>query len=123
MRLLLDVSISSKLVEPLTQLGHEVEAWASIGADNAPDHVILEHAASNDRIIVTHDLDFGTLLAASGARTPSVIQFRTEDVRPLAMVPLVQRALEQFRAELAEGALIVVHEHRTKAAILPLKSK
>jgi len=32
--------------------------------------------------VFTHDLDFGDILAATGAEAPSVIQVRTEDTTP-----------------------------------------
>jgi predicted nuclease of predicted toxin-antitoxin system len=44
-------------------------------APNAPDREILDHAHRNRLIILTQDLDFGTLLAVGGPATPSVIQF------------------------------------------------
>jgi len=39
-------------------------------------------SAANGFVLLTHDLDFGAILASSGANIPSVIQIRTEDLRP-----------------------------------------
>lgn len=39
-------------------------------------------ARANDRIVFTHDLDFGRLLALAGRVGPSVMQVRTQDVLP-----------------------------------------
>ncbi|HEY57982.1 MAG TPA: DUF5615 family PIN-like protein, partial [Anaerolineae bacterium] len=33
-------------------------------------------------VLLTHDLDFGELVAASGARLPSVVVFRLRNMRP-----------------------------------------
>ncbi|MFM6255795.1 MAG: DUF5615 family PIN-like protein, partial [Dolichospermum sp.] len=44
----------------------------------------------------THDLDFGSLLAATGANTPSVIQIRTQDILPSSIEDIVISALKQF---------------------------
>jgi len=41
-----------------------------------PDAEILQKARSENRIVLTFDLDFGDLLAASGENLPSVIIFR-----------------------------------------------
>jgi len=66
----------------LTAAGHESVHWIDVGEPNAPDRVILEHAHRNGQVILTQDLDFGTLLAVGGLSTPSVIQFRAQAVLP-----------------------------------------
>jgi predicted nuclease of predicted toxin-antitoxin system len=47
--------------------------WLTIGATNAPDREIIAWAKNNNYVILTHDLDFGTILAVSQAFAPSVI--------------------------------------------------
>jgi predicted nuclease of predicted toxin-antitoxin system len=51
------------------------------GLNRLPDNLILQKASEEDRILLTHDLDFGELLAASGGKLPSVIIFRLKDMR------------------------------------------
>lgn len=41
-----------------------------------PIAFILEKALDEGRVLLTHDLDFAELLAASGGKAPSVIVFR-----------------------------------------------
>jgi predicted nuclease of predicted toxin-antitoxin system len=42
---------------------------------------------------VTHDLDFGMLLASVRTNRPSVIQIRSQDVLPFAIADIVLRAV------------------------------
>lgn len=50
-----------------------------IGAANAPDKAIVDYAKAQGLVVLTHDLDFGAILAATRAEGPSVVQIRTED--------------------------------------------
>jgi predicted nuclease of predicted toxin-antitoxin system len=57
---------------------------------------------------VTHDLDFGTLLAATQRNSPSVIQVRCQDVLPNAIGGLVMRSIRRCqvvsgRRRIADG--------------------
>jgi predicted nuclease of predicted toxin-antitoxin system len=43
--------------------------------DRASDDEILDKALKEHRVILTHDLDFGKLIAFSGKTLPSVVTF------------------------------------------------
>ncbi|MEH2151498.1 DUF5615 family PIN-like protein [Nostoc sp.] len=73
------------------------------------------------RLFFTHDLDFGSLLAATGVDTPSVIQVRTQDVLPKSIENLVISALNQFESSLETGALITVDQNQSRVRILPIR--
>jgi predicted nuclease of predicted toxin-antitoxin system len=67
---------------------------------------------------LTHDLDLGVMLAATGGDAPSVIQVRTQDVFPEAIGPLVIAAVRQFKDEIENGELISVDANRSRARLL-----
>lgn len=69
---------------------------------------------------LTHDLDFSAILAATGAKAPSVIQIRSQDVLSERFQSLLTNALRQFESVLASGALVVIDESRSRARVLPL---
>ncbi|HUO44265.1 MAG TPA: DUF5615 family PIN-like protein [Burkholderiales bacterium] len=79
-------------------------------------------ARENDHVVFTHDLDFSSMLALTGATTPSVFQIRTADVSPQALAERAVTALRRFTPELSAGALVVVDEGRDRVRILPLTS-
>jgi predicted nuclease of predicted toxin-antitoxin system len=85
------------------------------------DTVIMEWARANGYIVFTHDLDFGSLLAATGVETPSVIQVRTQDILPTSIENLVISALRQFEEELDNGALVTVDKAQSRVRILPIR--
>lgn len=69
---------------------------------------------------LTHDLDFGAILAATRAAGPSVVQIRAQDVLPSHLEGLLVRILQQYEQTLEAGALIVVNEAKSRVRILPL---
>jgi predicted nuclease of predicted toxin-antitoxin system len=120
MRIVIDVNLSPQWVSALER--HDVDAvhWTSVGPIDATDREIMRWAATHDRVVFTHDLDFSAILASTQATGPSVLQIRTEDVLPSAMEAIVVRALDRFKTELREGAIVSVDPDRARVRVLPL---
>ena len=97
-----------------------ISSLVGIGRVDAPDYEILIYARSNGYTIFTHDLDFGTLLAATKTDCPSVIQIRTQDITPQHLAKLLISALNHFERQLEEGALVTIDEKKLRARILPI---
>ena len=123
MRLLVDMNLSPRWVDALTGAGIEAVHWATLGAANASDAQIMAYARENDCVVLTHDLDFGAILAANQGEKPSVVQIRADDVRPEAIGTQVATALRQMAAELEEGALLTIDPLRTRLRLLPLRPR
>ncbi|MDM0118099.1 hypothetical protein QTI66_39210 [Variovorax sp. J22R133] len=71
-------------------------------------------------IVLTHDLDFGMILAATQQHKPSVVQLRGEDVSPQVIGARVITALKQMEDELLDGALFTIDLKRSRLRVLPL---
>ncbi len=121
MRFVLDMNLSPTWAEYLTANGHDATHWISIGQPDDPDRVILEYAATHDAVILTQDLDFGTLLALGGYTTPSVIQFRAQAVLPTDIGRELLAAIKAARGHLHSGALVTVDPIGHRATILPIR--
>lgn len=115
------MNLSPQWVSVFENAGWEAQHWSFIGKPNAPDQEIFEYAKSNGYVIFTHDLDFGTILAATNTDFPSVIQIRIQDVTPEHLSGYIISATHQFEKHLEAGALITIDEKKYRARILPLR--
>ena len=123
MRLLIDMNLSPRWVGLLTGAGIEAAHWSTLGASNAPDSEIMAFAAAHGYVVLTHDLDFGSILAATHGEKPSVVQIRAADVSPDTIGRQVIIALGQMASELEEGALLTIDPNRTRLRVLPLQRR
>jgi predicted nuclease of predicted toxin-antitoxin system len=121
-RILIDMNLSPRWVGALHAAGFEAVHWSSVGAVNASDAEIMRHAAAHDFVVLTHDLDFGAILAATAGEKPSVVQIRADNLDPGVIGPQVVAAIRQAAVELASGALASVDTLRTRLRVLPLRS-
>jgi predicted nuclease of predicted toxin-antitoxin system len=123
MKILLDMNFSPRWVSWLADRKIDAVHWSAGGKPDAPDIEILEYAAINKLIILTHDLDFGILLARSGLSGPSVIQTRFPDTSPESTGDQLIMAVRQFSTELAAGCLITLSENRQRIRLLNLEEQ
>ncbi len=146
-QLVIDMNLSLEWVTELARHGWSAVHWSAIGDPRAEDSVIMAWAQAipraamnetfcladrsrdqsiicgrgqyNGHVVLTHDLDFGALLALTHATGPSVLQVRGQDVLPEDIGPLVVAALRQHEAALAAGALVVVDLKKSRVRVLP----
>ncbi|NOZ48621.1 MAG: hypothetical protein GXP37_01075 [Chloroflexi bacterium] len=121
MKFLADMGISPKTVAFLRELGSEAVHLHEERLDRMMDAAILVKAREEGRVLLTHDLDFGELVAASGAQLPSVIVFRLRNMRPENVNQHLMRIIEEHGAMLETGAFISVTEGRIRMRPLPLR--
>jgi len=120
MNFVVDMNLSPDWCAVLRRHGHTCKHWSEVGEPGASDATLLAWARDHGFVVVTHDLDFGAILAATRAEAPSVIQCRTQDLLPAAMEEVLLSAIKQYATGLAAGALIIVDEQKSRARILPL---
>jgi predicted nuclease of predicted toxin-antitoxin system len=120
MKILLDMNLSPDWVAVFAKYDISAVHWSSVGDPRAEDTEIMEWARGNDYVVFTHDLDFGTMLALTGAESPSVIQVRTQNVTPAHLESKVLQVLQNHQSFLESGALIILDEARERVRILPL---
>jgi predicted nuclease of predicted toxin-antitoxin system len=119
-QLVIDMNLSPEWVTELAGHGWSAVHWSTVGDPRAKDAAIIAWAKSNGRVVFTHDLDFGTMLALTHATGPSVLQVRAQETLPEDIGPMVISALRQHDAELASGALVVVDPKKSRVRLLPL---
>jgi predicted nuclease of predicted toxin-antitoxin system len=120
MKLLLDQGLPRSAADLLRKAGIDTVHTGEIGYAAADDGDILEYARVEGRVVATLDADFHTLLALSGAVSPSVIRIRIEGLRGEAATTLLQRVLQQCDEDLQQGSVVTVQEGRLRIRRLPL---
>ena len=87
----------------------------------ARDAAIFARAASDQRVIVSADTDFGTLLANRDQRYPSVILFRGSGTRrPDQQISLLLENVSRVSEALEEGSVVVFEAERIRIRSLPI---
>ena len=120
MKFLADMGISPRAVEYLRTVGHDAVHLHELGLDRMADSEILAKARAESRVVITHDLDFGDLLAASQAVLPSVVIFRLPDMRPGSVIRHLDAILAQHLQALESGVILSVSERRLRLRRLPI---
>ena len=120
MKLLVDMNLSPRWVEALSAAGFRAEHWSRIGPATATDSEIMDYAAEHDYVVLTHDLDFSAILAATHGTKPSVVQIRADNLNTVIMAAPLIAALKQMAADLKVGALLTVDPGRARIHMLPL---
>lgn len=120
MRFLADMGISPGAVAHLRASGHDSIHLVEQNLHRMSDHDILAKARSEQRIVLTHDLDFGDLMAASGAQLPGVIIFRLSCMMAVNVNRYVDIILQEHTQALRQGAILSVSERRIRVRTLPI---
>ena len=120
MKLLVDMNLSPRWVPFLAASQLEAVHWSNVGSVKAPDTDIMAYAREHGHVVLTNDLDFSAILAATHGTKPSVVQIRSDDLSPDTIGPSVVNAVKQLATQLESGALVSVEPHRTKVRVLPL---
>lgn len=121
MRFLIDNALSPRVAEQLRDAGHDAVHVRQYELQAAADEIIFDRAVTEDRIVVSADTDFGTLLASRRATRPSVILFRRgTQRRPDEEVALLLSNLPALADALADGSVAVIEPERIRIRSLPL---
>ncbi|WP_295392387.1 DUF5615 family PIN-like protein [uncultured Thiodictyon sp.] len=120
MKIILDMNIPETWEDFLNRAGHDAIHWSRIGDIRAEDSDIMVWARDNGYMVFTHDLDFGSLLFATNAAAPSVLQLRFQHILPEAIGAAVLEALITAAEMLKAGALVTIDPRRHRIRMLPL---
>jgi len=121
-RFLVDANLSPDVARFLTAAGHDAIAVRDLGLQNAADDEILDRALLEDRVIVSHDTDFGTLLAVRRQTKPSFVLIRSADPLTAKQVAgLIVDNLHVMAADLTAGAIVTFARGHLRSRLLPLR--
>ncbi len=99
MKFLVDESTGAAVVGYLRSVGHDVLGVSEL-MPQADDQSILARAASEERIVVTNDKDFGQLVFRSCQPHRGVLLLRLRDESPEIRVAVVKAVLNEHADQL-----------------------
>lgn len=117
--ILADMNLSPETVAALRTAGWDAVRVSDLLPPNASDNEILDLARSLDRVVLTHDLDFSTLLALGGYSRPSLVTVRMSTAVPASVS---RRLLDVSRrwTQLSQGCAVTVEDVTVRVRTLPI---
>ena len=113
MKFQVDRCAGRRLAEWLRQQGHDVVD--ATGPEPDPgDRALLERAARENRILVTIDTDFGTLIHVQRVAHTGLV--RLPDVPAARRIEIFQQLLADHRDAMAVGSVVTVRGGRIRVS-------
>lgn len=108
MRFLADEGVDAGIVKAIRDDGHDVR-WMAEETGGVKDHVILDAAVSDARILLTEDKDFGELVYRRRLQHRGVVLIRVDGISNVRKGRIVARAVQQHETALAGSFTVVQH--------------
>jgi predicted nuclease of predicted toxin-antitoxin system len=116
-KLLADENVSPRVVAFLRENGFDVLDVKESDMNGTSDHILLELAFKEQRFVVTHDADFGTLAINNEQPCYGVLYLRLLKQSALNVIEVL-KALIAMNPELSSGSLVVIEETRIRVRVL-----
>jgi predicted nuclease of predicted toxin-antitoxin system len=121
LRFVADVHISPLTVVSLQTQGYDILRTTDFLPANASDTEILELARVEDRIVITHDLDFSMLVALGIYDQPSLITLRLSSAKPEKVTQRLLEVLPELEQELRDGSALTIDNNSVRIRKLPIR--
>jgi predicted nuclease of predicted toxin-antitoxin system len=119
-KFLIDQSLPLRSAAALRKKGFDALHASEAGLSREADNEILKWCRDQDRIVVTPDSDFPTLLVLARASRPSVIRIFAQKLSAADVADAIVKVASTHESLLQKGALITVRRHLTSLRELPI---
>jgi len=123
MKFLANMCMATRIVEWLRSMGHDVVHLREENLQRIADKEVFKKAVSENRILLTFDLDFSEIVALSEGEAVSIILFRLKNTRTPYVLKRLKHVLEESSKLLKKGSIIIVEDIRYRIRQLPIKGK
>lgn len=121
MKLIVDNALAPSVSRRLCEAGYDSIHVRDRNMQAATDEEIFTLAEREERVIISADTDFGTLLALRSQRLPSFLLLRRQrDKTPESTATLLVSLLPKVSSDLISGAVVVVTDDRVRIRPLPV---
>jgi predicted nuclease of predicted toxin-antitoxin system len=115
------MNISPSTVTDLASDGTDIVRASSLLPANASDREVLDLARSEERVVITHDVDFSALLALGGYDRPSLVTLRLLDTDPDLVTQRLRQVLPKIESALSKGSAITIDDKSVRVRELPIQ--
>jgi len=121
LKFIIDNALSPIFSNQLQTHGFDVIHVRDMNMQKCSDEEIFDFAQQEERIIVSADTDFGTIIALRNEKYPSIIIFRRiKNRKPLEQVALLISNLKQIEEYLIKGSIVIIEDKRIRVRPLPI---
>lgn len=117
-RFLTDENVSPRLVAFLREQGHDVQDVKEEGWQGKDDVFLLRRAWAAQRIVISHDRDFGKLAIVRQEPCYGVMYLRLRDQRVPNAITVMRQFLKR-KIAIRPGSLVVIQESRARIRPVP----
>lgn len=112
MNFLTDENIARSVVKQLRQGGHDVRDIKEEKLYGISDIEIINRAREENRIVITHDKDFGNIIKNQNLNHKGIILIRCKNQSPSNVSDIIDKLLNSEIIDKIEDSLIIVSEEQ-----------
>jgi predicted nuclease of predicted toxin-antitoxin system len=114
LRFKLDENLSPSLASVFAAAGHDAMTAIQQALGGQPDWTVLDVCESEQRALVTHDLDVANIWLYPPSERAGIVVFRLRSQAHESAVSAVRRMLEHLQREPLAGTLWIVEDERIR---------
>jgi predicted nuclease of predicted toxin-antitoxin system len=115
-RFIADENVAGFVTQSLVDAGHDVVSVHDVKLTGAPDDAIIRFGIDKDRVIITHDRDFGGLLRYPARENSGVLLIRLRLPSPKNVWGALQRTLDSLDETKIRGRVVVIEDARIRVS-------